>query len=90
MGGCLSQEEHRLQSRPAEAAGADGLRKSKSDSKAVASVLAPPKDVVDLQVEGYGNVNIFTYDELSAATKKLPTRSNSWRGWVWSCLQRCN
>jgi hypothetical protein len=27
--------------------------------------------VVDLQVEGYGNVNIFTYDELSAATKNF-------------------
>jgi hypothetical protein len=71
MGGCFSQEEHRLQSRPAEAAGPDGLKKSKSDSKAIASVLAPPKDVVDLQVEGYGNVNIFTYDELRAATKNF-------------------
>jgi len=55
----------------AEAAGPDGLRKSKSDSKVIASVLAPPKDVVDLQVEGYGNVNIFTYDELRAATKNF-------------------
>ncbi|KAG0515496.1 hypothetical protein BDA96_10G283700, partial [Sorghum bicolor] len=54
-----------------EAAGPDGLRKSKSDSKVIASVLAPPKDVVDLQVEGYGNVNIFTYDELRAATKNF-------------------
>jgi len=71
MGGCFSQEEHRLQSRPAEAAGPDGLKKSKSDSKAIASVLAPPKDVVDLQVEGYGNVNIFTYNELRAATKNF-------------------
>ncbi|CAL5049135.1 unnamed protein product [Urochloa decumbens] len=71
MGACFSQEEHRLQSRPAEAVGPDGLRKSKSDSKAIASVLAPPKDVVDLQVEGYGNVNIFTYDELRAATKNF-------------------
>ena len=47
------------------------MKKSKSDSKAIASVLAPPKDVVDLQVEGYGNVNIFTYNELRAATKNF-------------------
>jgi len=40
MGGCFSQEEHRLQSRPAEAAGPDGLKKSKSDSKAIASAFA--------------------------------------------------
>ncbi|KAL5225718.1 hypothetical protein ABZP36_012357 [Zizania latifolia] len=71
MGGCFSLEEHRLQSRTAEAAGPDGLRRCKSDSKAVASVLAPPKDVEDLQIEGYGNVNIFTYNELRAATKNF-------------------
>ncbi|TVU08446.1 hypothetical protein EJB05_41851 [Eragrostis curvula] len=55
----------------AEAAGPDGLRKCKSDSKAIASALAPPKDVEHLQVEGYGNVNIFTYNELRAATKNF-------------------
>ncbi|GJM97754.1 hypothetical protein PR202_ga14706 [Eleusine coracana subsp. coracana] len=54
----------------AEAAGPDGLGKCKSDSKA-RTVLAPPKDVEDLQVEGYGNVNIFTYNELRAATKNF-------------------
>ncbi|KAL5200007.1 hypothetical protein ABZP36_021210 [Zizania latifolia] len=71
MGGCFSLEEHRLQGRTAEDGGPDGLRKCKSDSKAIASVLAPPKDVEDLQVEGYGNVNIFTYNELRAATKNF-------------------
>ncbi|VAI80434.1 unnamed protein product [Triticum turgidum subsp. durum] len=55
----------------AEAGGPDGLRKCKSDSKAISSVLAPPKDVEDLQTEGYGNVNIFTYNELRAATKNF-------------------
>ncbi|GJN39039.1 hypothetical protein PR202_gb28133 [Eleusine coracana subsp. coracana] len=70
MGGCFSLEEHRLPRRPAEAAGPDGLGKCKSDSKA-RTVLAPPKDVEDLQVEGYGNVNIFTYNELRAATKNF-------------------
>uniref|UniRef100_A0A0D9WSX7 non-specific serine/threonine protein kinase n=1 Tax=Leersia perrieri TaxID=77586 RepID=A0A0D9WSX7_9ORYZ len=70
MGGCFSLEEHRLQSKT-EADGPDGLRKCKSDSKAIASVLAPPKDVEDLQIEGYGNVNIFTYNELRAATKNF-------------------
>ena len=53
------------------ASGPDGLRKCKSDSKAISSVLAPPKDVEDLQTEGYGNVNIFTYNELRAATKNF-------------------
>ncbi|KQK16981.1 probable serine/threonine-protein kinase PBL17 [Brachypodium distachyon] len=74
MGGCFSLEEQRLQSRTgtsAEAGGPDGLRKCKSDSKAISSVLAPPKDVEDLQTEGYGNVNIFTYNELRAATKNF-------------------
>ncbi|KAF7111204.1 hypothetical protein CFC21_111241 [Triticum aestivum] len=74
MGGCFSLEEQRLQSRTgtsSEAGGPDGLKKCKSDSKAISSVLAPPKDVEDLQTEGYGNVNIFTYNELRAATKNF-------------------
>jgi hypothetical protein len=54
-----------------EASGPDGLRKCKSDSKAISSILAPPKDVEDLQTEGYGNVNIFTYNELRASTKNF-------------------
>uniref|UniRef100_A0ACD5ZF29 Uncharacterized protein n=1 Tax=Avena sativa TaxID=4498 RepID=A0ACD5ZF29_AVESA len=74
MGGCFSLEEQRLQSRTGTsdgASGPDGLRKCKSDSKAISSVLAPPKDVEDLQTEGYGNVNIFTYNELRASTKNF-------------------
>jgi phosphatidylserine decarboxylase len=39
--------------------------------KGVPSVLAPRKDVLHLQVEGYGNVNIFTYNELRAATRNF-------------------
>jgi hypothetical protein len=54
----------------AEAAGPDGLRKCKSE-KGVLSALAPPKDVEHLQVEGYGNANIFTYNELRLATKNF-------------------
>jgi serine/threonine protein kinase len=54
----------------AEAAGPDGLRKCRSE-KGVLSALAPPKDVEHLQVEGYGNVNIFTYNELRLSTKNF-------------------
>ncbi|KAF3327790.1 Serine/threonine-protein kinase [Carex littledalei] len=70
MGGCISLEElHRV-------GAGDSLTKSKSKSAtatgAVASVLAPPKDVEDLRlIAGYGRVNIFTYSELRAATKNF-------------------
>ena len=52
------------------------MKKSKSKSAkatgAVASALAPPKDVEDLlQIAVYGHVNIFTYNELHTATKNF-------------------
>ncbi|OAY78405.1 Serine/threonine-protein kinase [Ananas comosus] len=73
MGGCLSLEELQHQRRQAILGqSASSLKQAKSGSKAVVSVLAPPKDVEDLrQTAGYGNVNIFTYSELRAATKNF-------------------
>ncbi|OAY77534.1 Serine/threonine-protein kinase [Ananas comosus] len=73
MGGCLSLEELQHQRRQAILGqSASSLKQAKSGSEAVVSVLAPPKDVEDLrQTAGYGNVNIFTYSELRAATKNF-------------------
>ncbi|KAJ1703362.1 hypothetical protein LUZ63_003141 [Rhynchospora breviuscula] len=80
MGGCLSLEELQRQGAAnREILGSttqtpDSLKKSKSKSaaQAVASVLAPPKDVEDLRLTaGNGRVNIFTYSELRAATKNF-------------------
>ncbi|XP_072970981.1 probable serine/threonine-protein kinase PBL17 [Typha angustifolia] len=78
MGGCLSLEDFQLQRRSVETRKADAppcpssLKKAKSGSRSVVSVLAPLKDVEDLrQTAGYGNVNIFTYTELRAATKNF-------------------
>ncbi|KAG1326836.1 serine/threonine-protein kinase [Cocos nucifera] len=46
--------------------------KSASDVKGAVSMLAPPKDVEDLRlIGGYENVNVFSYNELRAATKNF-------------------
>lgn len=68
MGGCLSVEEPQLppNKNPVE------ICKSASDVKGAVSMLAPPKDVEDLRlIGGYENVNVFSYNELRAATKNF-------------------
>ncbi|XP_008789617.2 probable serine/threonine-protein kinase PBL17 [Phoenix dactylifera] len=68
MGGCLSLEEPQLLRNKKTVK----ISKAASDVHGVVSVLAPPKDVDDLRlIGGYGNVNIFTYRELRAATKNF-------------------
>ncbi|XP_010913798.1 probable serine/threonine-protein kinase PBL17 [Elaeis guineensis] len=68
MGGCLSVEEPQLppNKNPVK------ICKPASDVKGAASMLAPPKDVEDLRlIGGYENVNVFSYNELRAATKNF-------------------
>lgn len=68
MGGCLSVEEPQLppNKNPVE------ICKAASDVKGAVSVLAAPKDVEDLRlIGGYENVNVFSYNELRAATKNF-------------------
>ncbi|KAG1364160.1 serine/threonine-protein kinase [Cocos nucifera] len=67
MGGCLSLEElFPHNKKPVK------ISKAASDVHGVVSVLAPPKDVDDLRLmAGYGNIYIFTYSELRAATKNF-------------------
>ncbi|CAL9088061.1 unnamed protein product [Musa textilis] len=68
MGSCLSQDEQ------SNAAGLPQQADQQKDPCQLNSVslLPLPKDVEDLRLTvGYGNVNIFTYSELSAATKNF-------------------
>ncbi|WOL19015.1 serine/threonine-protein kinase [Canna indica] len=68
MGGCLSAEE------PNKASASPSIadqRKDRSEPNGV-SLLPPAKDVEDLRIiAGYGNVNVFTHNELKASTKNF-------------------
>ncbi|KAJ8470547.1 hypothetical protein OPV22_024890 [Ensete ventricosum] len=68
MGSCLSLEEQK------KAAGSPHPVNQRIDPchQNSVSLLPPPKGVEDLRViAGYGNVNTFTYSQLSAATKNF-------------------
>ncbi|URE18349.1 STYKc [Musa troglodytarum] len=68
MGSCLSLEEQK------KAAGSPHQVDQRIDPcrQNSISLLPPPKGVEDLRViAGYGNVNTFTYSQLSAATKNF-------------------
>ncbi|CAL9125111.1 probable serine/threonine-protein kinase PBL17 [Musa acuminata AAA Group] len=68
MGSCLSLEEQK------KAAGSPHQVDRRIDPcrQNSVSLLPPPKGVEDLRVvAGYGNVNTFTYSQLSAATKNF-------------------
>ncbi|XP_042428682.1 probable serine/threonine-protein kinase PBL17 [Zingiber officinale] len=68
MGGCLSANGHGESANPPHQA---NQHKHPSQSNSV--ILFPPaKDVEDLRlIAGYGNVNVFTHEELRVATKNF-------------------
>ncbi|WOK92697.1 hypothetical protein Cni_G01388 [Canna indica] len=70
MGSCMSLEEQ-FEIGKAAASLYPSKQNNDSSQKNGTSSLAPPKDVNDLLVSGYGNVNMFTYSELRAATKNF-------------------
>ncbi|CAL9750668.1 unnamed protein product [Musa acuminata subsp. burmannicoides] len=70
MGACMSLEEQ-IEIGKATASLYPDENNDTSQNNVI-SALAPPKDVDDLRlISGYGNVNIFTYSELRAATKNF-------------------
>ncbi|XP_042452724.1 probable serine/threonine-protein kinase PBL17 [Zingiber officinale] len=70
MGSCMSLE-NQIEIGKAAASLCPAKQSISSSQSNSSSTLAPPKDVNDLLVSGYGNVYIFTYSELGAATRNF-------------------